>query len=144
MLTIDKLNDFGADTADGLRRCMNMENFYIDLVMSVLDDSQLKELERAILAGELDHAFECAHALKGVYANLSLTPLLTPVSAITELLRAKASADYSELLHESKEAFVKLKSLAELFFPRIINHNYYHKYKSIPLHHRVRGCLLLL
>ena len=57
MLTIEKLNAFGADTADGLRRCMNMEDFYLDLVKSALDDTQLSQLETALSNGELDRAF---------------------------------------------------------------------------------------
>ena len=32
MLTIDKLNAFGADTQTGLGRCMNNEAFYFRLI----------------------------------------------------------------------------------------------------------------
>ena len=44
--------------------------------------------------GNLDDAFEHAHALKGVVGNLALTPLYETVSEITENLRAKVQTDY--------------------------------------------------
>ena len=44
------------------------------------------------------HAFEAAHALKGVLGNLSLTPLYEPVQEITELLRNRTEMDYTPLL----------------------------------------------
>ena len=53
-----------------------------------------------------------AHALKGLYANLSLTPLTKPVSELTELLRNRTDTDHSALLAEAKAQFEKLCSLA--------------------------------
>ena len=111
MLTIEKLKIFGADTEDGLKRCMNMEDFYLGLVQSVLDDTKLTELQKAIDDGNLDTAFELAHALKGVYANLSLTPLYEPVSQMTELLRNRAQADYSPFLEQARS---QMKILTEI------------------------------
>lgn len=113
MITIEKLKEFGADTADGLKRCLNMEDFYLDLVNSSIDDTQLVQLGKAISAKELDSAFETAHSLKGVYGNLSLTPLYKPMSELTELLRSKTAADYDTLYNEIMRQFEKLKALAE-------------------------------
>ena len=76
MLTIEKLKEFGADTEDGLRRCINME-------------------------------------VKGVYSNLSLTPLVDPIVKMTELLRAGTQTDHSPLMGEAKGAFERLKALSE-------------------------------
>ncbi len=111
MLTIEKLREYGADVEDGLARCMDMEDFYISLVAKVLEDNKLPLLEQQIGDGELDKAFETAHALKGMYANLSLTPLTRPVSEMTELLRRGTDADYSALLAEAKMQFDKLCEL---------------------------------
>ena len=111
MLTIDKLRGYGADVDEGLARCMNMEDFYITLVVKVLADNRFPLLEQQISDGDLDKAFETAHALKGMYANLSLTPLTKPVSEITELLRSKTQTDYSALLTEAKAQFDALCSL---------------------------------
>ena len=111
MLTIDKLKDYGADVDEGLARCMNMKDFYITLVGKVLEDNRLPLLEQQISEKKLDAAFEIAHALKGMYANLSLTPLTKPVSEITELLRSRTDTDYSALLAEAKAQFETLCSL---------------------------------
>lgn len=111
MLTIDKLREYGADVDEGIARCMNMTDFYISLVKKVLTDNRLPLLEQQIGEGSLEGAFETAHALKGMYANLSLTPLTKPVSEMTELLRSRTDTDYSALLSEAKSQFDKLCAL---------------------------------
>ena len=87
MLTADKLREFGADVDAGLTRCMNNEAFYITLVGKVIADNRLDLLRQQLADHQLDAAFETAHALKGMYSNLSLDPLTKPVSEMTELLR---------------------------------------------------------
>ena len=111
MITIEALNNYGANTREGLTRCMNNEEFYIMLVKKALDDRRLDQLENQIADNDLEAAFETAHALKGMYANLSLDPLTKPVSEITEMLRNKTDADYSQLLAETKKQFTVLTSL---------------------------------
>lgn len=87
MLTIETLQKFGADTKEGLGRCMNNEGLYLKLVGMVLGDAGFGKLKDALAAGDVQAAFEAAHALKGVLGNLSLTPLYVPASELTELLR---------------------------------------------------------
>ena len=94
MLTIEKLKEFGANTDEGLGRCLNNEAFYLRLVGKALDDASFDKLTAAVDAGDTDAAFEAAHALKGVLANLALTPIAGVTSELTELLRAKTEADY--------------------------------------------------
>ena len=93
MLTVDALKQFGADTADGLGRCMNNEAFYLKLVARVPGDSNFNLLSQSIARGDKKAAFEAAHALKGIMANLGITPLYEPISGLTELLRAGLDAD---------------------------------------------------
>ncbi len=111
MLTIEKLREYGADVDEGLARCMDKEDFYIGLIGKALADNRLSLLEQQIGNGDLDAAFETAHALKGMYANLSLTPLTKPVSEMTELLRSRMDTDYSALLADAKLQFETLCSL---------------------------------
>lgn len=99
MLTIDALKAFGANTAEGVSRCINNEAFYLRMVTKAMADTNYEKLENAIHAGDKDAAFEAAHALKGVLGNLSLTPILEPVEEITELLRSRADADYEPILN---------------------------------------------
>ena len=100
MLTVEALRAWGADTEDGMRRCMNNEAFYLRLVDKAARDPSCDRLKEAVEAKDLDRAFELAHALKGVTANLSLTPLHKPVEEMTELLRSRTDTDYSALTAE--------------------------------------------
>jgi HPt (histidine-containing phosphotransfer) domain-containing protein len=111
MLTADKLREFGADVDLGLARCMNNEGFYLMLVGKAAEDQRLTLLAQQIAGGRMEAAFETAHALKGMYANLSLDPLTKPISEITELLRSKADADYTALLNEAQAQFERLCAL---------------------------------
>lgn len=113
MLTIDALNRFGADTKDGLGRCMNNEAFYLRLVNMALDDAGFGNLATAVENGDKKAAFEAAHALKGVLANLALTPVYEPASEMTELLRAEKDADYKALLGQILEKRDELIALRD-------------------------------
>ena len=98
MLTIDKLKELGADTVNGMIRCANDEGFYLKMVNMSLQDANFDQLKNAVAAGDLDAAFEKAHALKGVMGNVGLTPLFDKVSEITEELRARKEIDYSDYM----------------------------------------------
>ncbi len=111
MLTIEKLKEFGADVEDGLVRCMNKEDFYLKLVGKAIEDNRLTLLGRQLGEKDLKGAFETAHALKGMYSNLSLNPLTKPISEMTELLRNGTDTDYMPLLNEAMVQFEKLSSL---------------------------------
>ena len=114
MITIEKLNSFGADTAEGLGRCYGNEALYLRLVNMIPAEGNFAVLEEALGAGDLDKAFEAAHALKGVLGNLSLTPLFTPVAELTEKLRgAQDTSGAGELPERIADQLAKLKALAE-------------------------------
>ena len=100
MITIDKLSAFGADTAEGLGRCYGNEALYLRLVNMVLNEKNFDRLKNSVDAGNLDEAFEAAHALKGVLGNLSLTPMYDKDVEITELLRKKTAMDYTPMVDE--------------------------------------------
>ena len=104
MLTLDKLKEFGADTSEGLARCMNNEDFYLKMVGMGIGDERFETIKDVLEKKDWDAAFEMAHALKGVLGNLALTPIYTPMSEMTELLRAKvADADYMSYYKQVKE-----------------------------------------
>ena len=114
MITIDTLKAFGADTKSGLTRCMNSEAFYLRLVNMELGDKNFEKLAAAMAAGDAVTAFEAAHAIKGAAGNLSLTPIVAPVSELTELLRgATTMPDTGDLAQRVLSAFEELKKLAE-------------------------------
>ncbi len=113
MLSIDTLKEFGADTDEGVGRCMGNADFYLRLVKTVPGEKNFDKLADAIRANDLGAAFEHAHALKGVLGNLSLTPLYQSVSEITELLRAKTEMDYTEQLTRILDKREELRKLCE-------------------------------
>ncbi|MDO4494020.1 MAG: Hpt domain-containing protein [Clostridia bacterium] len=72
------------------------------------DDATYNTLVAAMEAGNREEAFRGAHTLKGVCGNLSLTMLLTPVAALTEVLRNAGDAipaEAEELYARVKEAY---------------------------------------
>jgi len=94
MLTIDKLRDFGANVEEGLQRCVNNEMLYLRLVDKAIHDPSFDTLREVSEKGDLEKGFEIAHALKGVTANLALTPLFSLICEITELFRNRKKVDY--------------------------------------------------
>ena len=111
MLTLETLRSAGADVDSGLNRCMGNEAFYIRLVNMALEDGGYAALREAVEAHDLDKGFECAHGLKGMLANVSLTNVLDPVVEMTEALRAREDRDYSGLLDKMDEEVEKLRAL---------------------------------
>ena len=110
MLTLDTLKDFGANTAEGMGRCLNNEAFYFRLIGMALNDAGFDKLNQALSSGDLTAGFEAAHALKGVLGNLALTPLLTPASELCEQLRSGNAPD-PKLLEELNAQRTRLREL---------------------------------
>jgi len=99
-MTLDDLEAYGANTQEGLQRCMGVKSLYLRLVESIKTEDRFDRLAQAIDEGRLSDAFDAAHALKGVLGNLSLTPLQRPMEEITELLRNQTPADYKTLVEQ--------------------------------------------
>ncbi|MBO4337043.1 MAG: Hpt domain-containing protein [Lachnospiraceae bacterium] len=113
MLTIEVLKEYGANVQEGLTRCVNNEQFYLKLVGKALADTNYERLLAAVEKKDLDDAFEAAHALKGAWSNLALTPLSQPVSEMTDLLRNRTDMDYSPYIETIKEKKEELEKLME-------------------------------
>ena len=111
MLTIDALKELGANTDEGLKRCLNNEEFYLRLVKMSREDKTFLELKDALERNDLDDAFERAHALKGVLGNVSLTNILEPVKEITEDLRSRTEKDYTDQMNTILAELEKVKAL---------------------------------
>lgn len=111
MITVKKLKELGCDTDKGLERCLGDEDFYLEFVPDALKKERYERLEALIKNKDLDAAFEAAHGLKGILANLSLDPVLEPVAEMTELLRARTDTDYSGLLTKMWERYSLFEKL---------------------------------
>ena len=113
MITVEKLKSFGADTEQGLARCMKNEALYLRLVSTVPGEVNFTSLQASLEAKDLESAFEAAHALKGVLGNLSLTPMYDTSVEITEHLRSRTDMDYGPLLEKFLSQRDELKSLCD-------------------------------
>ena len=103
MLTLEKMRELGIDPKEGLTRCMNNEDFFFKMVSMAVCNEYFETLGHALDKGDLDTAFEAAHALKGVIGNLALAPIYNPLSEMTELLRVRKPMDYSSMYRPIKE-----------------------------------------
>ncbi|MBR5109893.1 MAG: Hpt domain-containing protein [Clostridia bacterium] len=101
-MTLDTLTAYGANTAEGMGRCLNDEPFYLDMVVMALKDKNFDLLKDAMNAGDARAAFSAAHSLKGSVGNVALTPIYEPLCVLTELLRGKdaKTKDGGALLEE--------------------------------------------
>ena len=113
MLPLQALAEYGADTKQGLMRCMNQEAFYLKLVRMAVSDTQWGKLRPLIESGSSREAFEIAHSLKGVYGNLALTPLYEPISELTERLRNGEPTDVDPVLTKLEQAAETLRKRTE-------------------------------
>ena len=113
MLTIEALKALGANTEEGLGRCLKNEEFYLRLVKMAISDQTLEQLKDALDRNDLDEAFEKAHALKGVLGNVSLTNVLEPILEITEDLRARTEKDYTAQINKIMDEAGKVRALID-------------------------------
>ena len=79
--------NYGGDYNSTMPRFMNNESMYLKFLNMLFKDDNLKKLNDAIQSGDLEKAFEAAHTLKGVVANMGLTPMYNAVCVIVEPLR---------------------------------------------------------
>ncbi|MBR4464165.1 MAG: Hpt domain-containing protein [Treponema sp.] len=110
MIDLNVLREFGADVDAGLARCLKKEDFYYKMLNICLSDERFEKLKGLLESKDYDAAFETAHALKGVLANLGLTPIYEPISQMTEFLRARTDMDYMPLYGQMKAQYDKLLS----------------------------------
>ncbi len=111
MITIEALNDSGANVEEGLSRCLGKEDFYLKMVNMGLTNQNFQLLGPALEAKDFDRAFELCHSLKGVIGNLSLTPLYDLICQLTEKLRSKTDTDCTGLYSQIMRMQEKLLSL---------------------------------
>ena len=110
-MTIDSLREYCADIDEGLHRCMDMEEFYLEMVELGLSDERFENLGKVLEEKDLDEAFEMAHALKGVIGNLALTPLYDTLCEVTEHLRKRDDMDYGPDYDKIMEQREQIKNL---------------------------------
>lgn len=99
-ITIDALAAYGADIEGTLARFLDDRELYCECVITFKNDPSFELLGKQISEGDFVNAYETAHCLKGVSANLGLLPLLHPITALSDQFK---NGDYSnpELLYKN-------------------------------------------
>jgi HPt (histidine-containing phosphotransfer) domain-containing protein len=77
------------DVEEGSKRVMNNTKLYVRLLTKFKDDHNLKDLEAALAAGEMEKAQAFAHTIKGLAGNLSLTELFKQSLELETQIKAK-------------------------------------------------------
>lgn len=109
----EAFENYGGNYASTMPRFMNNETMYLKFMNMLFNDDNLNKLETAINENDLNGAFEAAHTLKGVVANMGLTPLYNAICVIVEPLRTRSQeADYAQILDEIKQEYAKLEELS--------------------------------
>lgn len=86
--TIAILKAWGCDMDAALERVVQDEELLEDCLKLFYDDAEFFSLKQHLEDGDTQKAFDSAHTLKGVSANLGLTPLYKAICAMVEPLRA--------------------------------------------------------
>lgn len=95
---LSELKELGANTEEGLTRCMNNASLYERLLKKVPANVESLEVIPFIDTNDIEKATTNAHTLKGVMGNMSITPLFTAYTEIVNLLRADKPAEARQLL----------------------------------------------
>lgn len=112
---VKKLEGLGVNLEDTLERFVDNEQLYLKCLNKLLDDKNYTNMLSAIDEEDAEAAFDAAHALKGVSANLGLDKLFKEMKVITEVFRAGKldyDSDNLERLQAAyKEAIGVIKDL---------------------------------
>lgn len=110
-----KLEELGVNIDETLERFVDNEDLYFRCLNKLVDDKNYDNMNLAIEKKDPQAAFDAAHALKGVTANLGLDKLFKEMRIITEVFRA-GSLEYdtdnmSKLRYAYDEAIDTIKNL---------------------------------
>lgn len=86
--TLNKLKEYGCDVDGALIRMLDDKEFLLQCMKAAIDEDEYELLGAALAENDVTKAFELAHAIKGVTANVGLNPLMNKVALIVEPLRA--------------------------------------------------------
>ena len=86
---------------------MNNEELFEKFLVRFLDNTLLTELCEEINKGDVQEAFQKAHALKGVCGNLSMEGILAELEPIVEILRAGSLEGVRERIPALEESYKK-------------------------------------
>lgn len=104
---LSALKEWNCDIDGAMARFLDDRELYRQCLCAVVEDGNFAGLGESLKAGNVKEAFEHAHTLKGVIANMGLTPLYDIVVQIVEPLRAGTCENllplYEQLIEENNK-----------------------------------------
>ena len=116
MTVFEAYISLGGDVTSDIYQSFSEKMLY-RFLNKLAEDDQIKILEQAIYAKDRDTAYACAHTLKGVVLNLSVSRLSDPLCGLTDALRAGFPQNAEELFNAVKTEFdyaTKVISMIEI------------------------------
>lgn len=110
---LDELRNWGCDVENALERFVGDEDLYVMCLNTVLMDKSFEGLAEALRGNSIQEAFDYAHTLKGVLANMGLTPMYDITVKIVEPLRVGDSNNLMPIYEELLNAKAVLASIME-------------------------------
>lgn len=108
---IEHLAALGCDVEEALSRFLDDESFYLECLEQVIYDENFQRLQMALERHQRQEGFDCAHTLKGLFANLGLTSLSEILEEILEPLREGREEDLLgkyQILMAEREKYIKI------------------------------------
>lgn len=111
---LQNLRNWGCDIEGASERFLGDMELYRDCLEMLVQDEAFEKMKQALRRGEAETAFEEAHALKGVLANLGLTPMYDMIVQIVEPLRIGDTTALLPFCEELLQARENLRRVLEL------------------------------
>ena len=112
---MEQLKSLGVDIDETMERFVGNEELFFKCLKKFPTDKNYVLLLDAIKDGNSEDAFEAAHALKGVSANLGLNDLYNEVKVITEVFRAGRMDYDAGNLENIKHQYKRVLNMIEDF-----------------------------
>lgn len=113
-LLTERLAAYGCNMEAAMGRFLDNEDFYATCYEKFVEDKSFAALGENLMSGNVRGAFEAAHDLKGISANMGITPVYDLIAELVEGLRtgnipADAMTAYQRLISMRDElrGFVK-------------------------------------
>lgn len=108
---LDKLSASGVDVSGTMDRFMNNEDLYKRILKKFLSDTSFADATKAKEEGRDEDAQMYIHTLKGVSANLGLTPIFSITDEMMQHFRDDNLEAAYGLFDSLKEAYNKFVAL---------------------------------
>jgi len=105
------LEEWGCDVKGALERFLDDKDLYMTCLETVITDSNFEKLGVALEEENVLEAFDYSHTLKGVFANLGLTPMFSIVETIVEPLRGGSAYNLGDAYQKLLASNEQLKSI---------------------------------